>query len=114
MLIKRSGTRITRRSPRQLLNTSVRVFTECAQMDALGINLSDGGMCLFTVANLPVGSEIDVEFREFRSKRRVRWSATIRHRAVYLYGIEWLPDQRPRQGTWEEVDTLRHLPANSR
>jgi len=112
MLLKRNGTRITRRSPRQLLNTSVRVFTECAQMDALGINLSDGGMCLFTVSNLPIGSQVEVEFRAYRSKQRIRRLGMIRHRAVYLYGIEWLPKPDQRQDQWTHIDTLRHEPAH--
>ena len=109
MLLKRSGTQITRRSPRQLLNTSVRVFREGAQMDALGINLSDGGMCLFTVSNLPIGSQVEVEFRAYRSRQRVRRRGTIRHRAVYLYGIEWLPEPDQRHGS---LDRCGHSPSS--
>ena len=36
-----------RRHPRQLLNTSVQVFSGSSPVNALGINLSDVGMCLF-------------------------------------------------------------------
>ncbi len=56
MILKRRFKLDRRRRKRQLLNTSVQVFTESAQLDGLGINLSDVGMCLFTMANLQVGS----------------------------------------------------------
>src|SRR5882724_13207379 len=45
MILKRRFKRDRRRRKRQLLNTSVQVFTESAQLDGLGINLSDVGMC---------------------------------------------------------------------
>ena len=78
-----------RRRQRQLLNTAVQVFSGSAHVQALGINLSDVGMCLFTIANLPVGSEIEVEFLPPRAKEKVRLAGTVRHRALYLYGIEF-------------------------
>src|SRR5258705_10032111 len=46
MILKRRFKPDRRRRKRQLLNTSVQVFTEAAQLDGLGINLSDVGMCL--------------------------------------------------------------------
>ncbi|HEX6823695.1 MAG TPA: PilZ domain-containing protein [Candidatus Sulfotelmatobacter sp.] len=77
---------------RQLLNTSVRVITKLGAMDALGINISDGGMGLFTIANLPVGSHIEVEFRTADGPTAfTRVAATVRHRALYLYGIAFCP-----------------------
>ena len=90
-----------RRRRRQLLNTSVQVFTTSSHVAALGINLSDVGMCLFSMANLPLGSQIEVEFLPPRCNERVRKSGTVRHRAVYLYGIEFLAgaDQGPRGWT---------------
>lgn len=95
MIFKRSFKADRRRQSRQLLNTSVQVFTESAQFGALGINLSDVGMGLFLMANLPLGSQIHVEFRSPRSGEVVRVSATVRYRALYLYGIEFQTDQRP-------------------
>ena len=59
-------------------------------MDALGINLSDVGMCLFTIANLPLESQIHVEFIPPQGKERIRVCGIVRHRALYLYGIEFL------------------------
>jgi len=81
-----------RRRKRQLLNTSVQIFAGSARVDALGINLSDVGMCLFTIANLPLESQIQVEFVPPRCKERIRVCGTVRHRALYLYGIEFLVD----------------------
>ncbi len=82
-----------RQRKRQLLNTSVRVITKLASMDALGINISQGGMGLFTIANLPLGSRIEVEFRTPEGPASfTRVAATVRHRALYLYGIEFSPE----------------------
>jgi PilZ domain len=66
------------------------VLTPTAHMDALGVNLSEGGMCFFSVANLRVGSHVDIEFRPPQAEEPVRVSGKIRHRALYLYGIEFL------------------------
>ena len=53
-------------------------------------------MGLFAVANLPVGSQIEVEFPSPESGLRTRVPGTIRHRALYLYGIEFLPEAEMR------------------
>ena len=95
-----------RRRPRQLLNTAVQVFTESARVDALGINLSDVGMCLFAIANLPVGSQIQIEFLPPRSKERIRVCATVRHRAFYLYGVEFLVESDEGSGTWADPGSV--------
>ncbi|MGC2198360.1 MAG: PilZ domain-containing protein [Terriglobales bacterium] len=92
MILNPNSKQDRRRRRRQLLNTSVHVFAGSAQLDALGINMSDVGMCLFTIANLSLGSQIQIEFLPPRSKERVRVSGTVRHRALYLYGIEFLVD----------------------
>ena len=78
---------------RQLLNTAVRVITKLASMDAIGINISESGMGLFTVANLGLGSHIEVEFRTPEQPASfTRLPAIVRHRALYLYGIEFNPE----------------------
>jgi hypothetical protein len=92
MIFERTFKSDRRRRKRQLLNTSVRVFTKSADLDALGINLSDVGMCLFTMANLPVGSQIQIEFLPPRRTELVLVSGIVRHRALYLYGVEFLLD----------------------
>jgi PilZ domain len=92
-----------RRRRRQLLNTSVQVFTGSSHVNALGINLSDVGMCLFSMANLSVGSEIEVEFVPPRCHEPVRVSGTVRHRAVYLYGIEFLVQSEQDPDRWTDT-----------
>lgn len=52
-------------------------------MDALGINLSDVGICLFAMADLPVGS-----------------------RARYLYAIDFLVDSDHHSVNWTDVTTI--------
>jgi|SRR5207237_7736644 len=105
MIFKRNSSPDQRRGPRQLLNTSVQVFTESSHADALGINLSDTGMRLFTIANLPIGSQIQVEFLPPRRKERVRVCGIVRHRALYLYGIEFQMDSDQRPVTWADAAT---------
>ena len=89
MIFKRSFP-ISRRSRRQWINTSVQVFTPATHMDALGINLSDGGMCFFSVADLRVGSQVHIEFKPPHSDEPLRVPGKIRHRALYLYGVEFV------------------------
>lgn len=77
-------------------------------MDGLGINVSDVGMCVFTIANLPVGTEIHVEFVPPHGTYPIRVAAVVRHRALYLYGVEFQDAAMKR--TQSE---LRSLTANT-
>ena len=92
MFLRRNFGPDRRRRKRQLLNTSVRILTESGPLDALGINVSDVGMSLFTIANLEMDSRIQIELLMPQSTERVRIWGTVRHRALYLYGIEFLLD----------------------
>jgi PilZ domain len=105
MILKRAFKPDRRRKKRQLLNTSVRIFTASAQIDAVGINVSDVGMCLFTLADLALGSRVQVEFRPARYLQPIRLLATVRHRALYLYGIEFLLGSDHSDG-WHRVSSL--------
>lgn len=111
MFLRRNFKQDRRRRNRQLLNTSVRVFTKSGCLEALGINISDHGMCLFTLANLPVNSQIQLEFLPPQCPKRMRISGTVRHRALYLYGIEFQasPDQNPKH--WEDRGAGAERPA---
>jgi hypothetical protein len=106
MLLKRN-IRPVRRSPRQWVNTSVQVYAGPAHFDGLGINLSDGGMCLFTIANLPVGTELEVEFQSPQNEQPSRVSGRVRHRALYLYGIEFLGELDKSQAEAMQSAALR-------
>lgn len=106
MILKGTSKPDRRRRERQLLNTSVQVFTGSSRVDALGINLSDAGMCLFAIANLSLGSQIQIEFLPPRGTERVRVCGTVRHRALYLYGIEFVPDSGERRDSGTDVGAI--------
>jgi PilZ domain len=101
MFLSRFFTSDRRRHPRQFLNTSVRVFTDSQVVEGVGVNISSVGMCLFTAANLPVGSQIEVEYLPLDGDGRVRLAAIVRHRALYLYGIEFQSDSATEQAVGE-------------
>ena len=89
MLFKRNYSP-SRRSRRQWINGPVHIFSGPDQFSAFGINLSEGGMGLFAAANLRVGSQIAIEFVPPGEETPARRLAKIRHRALYLYGVEFL------------------------
>jgi hypothetical protein len=62
-------------------------------VDARGVRLSEGGICLFAAANLPIGSQVKVEFKNPRTDQSVYVRGKIRNRSVYLYGVEFLSDK---------------------
>ncbi len=80
----------SRRWKRQWWNRSVEVFTDSSHVKAIATNISVGGMGLFAVANLRVGSQIELEFDAPQAGKRHRLSGIVRHRALYLYGIEFV------------------------
>lgn len=61
-----------------------------SRMDATSLNLSDHGMYMFTAANLPLGSELEIVFRSPGENSLILASAVVRRKVVYLYGIEFL------------------------
>ncbi len=61
-------------------------------VEARGVRLSEGGVCLFAAANLPVGSDVNVEFKNPRTDEPVRVRGKVRNRTVYLYGVEFLSE----------------------
>ena len=117
MFFSRTLKQDRRRRTRQLLNASVRLFTKSAWIDAVGINVSDNGMCIFTAANLALNSEIQVEFRPLPDTEVMRIRATVRHRALYLYGIEFCADsgqgsKPPHEAVISEVAATASCKAN--
>lgn len=92
MFLKRHFGPDRRRRRRQILNTSVRVLGDNGPLEALGINISDVGMSLFTIANLEIDSCVQIELLMPQSTERVQLDGIIRHRALYLYGVEFLHD----------------------
>lgn len=86
-----------RRWQRFPFDASVRVVVdhspEITVVDGRGVRFSEGGICLFAAANLPVGSQVKVEFRAPHTDEPVRVRGKVRNRSVYLYGVEFLSDK---------------------
>jgi hypothetical protein len=84
-----------RRWQRHPFDAQVRLVVEHSpdHVDGRGVRLSEGGLCLFAAANLPVGSQVKVEFQNPTGKEPVRVRGKVRNRAVYLYGVEFLSDR---------------------
>ena len=82
-----------RRTSRHWAAVPVVMRHRGSRIDGISINLSDGGMYLFAAAHLTVGAEIELEFQPPDGDEMVCMKGTIRRRALYLYGIEYLPDQ---------------------
>ena len=95
----KQGHREKRRWRRSSLNAPVRILTAALVIDGFGIKVSEGGMYLFAAANLPIGETVGVEFKTPNSERLVRASGTIRSRAVYLYGLEFVPGASHHSGS---------------
>jgi PilZ domain len=94
-VLVKPGNRGKRRWQRSSLNAPVRILTDTLTIDGFGIKVSEGGMCLFAAANLPIGETVGVEFKAPNSESLVRALGTIRSRAVYLYGLEFVPTGSP-------------------
>jgi hypothetical protein len=77
-------------------------------VDARGVQFSEGGICLFAAANLPVGSHIKVEFKNPHTNEPVRVRGKVRNRSVYLYGVEFLANE------FEDARRLARLGADIR
>ena len=86
-----------RRWQRYPFDASVRVVVDHAPdktvVNGRGVHFSEGGICLFAAANLPVGSQVKVEFKTPHADEPVRIRGKVRNRSVYLYGVEFLSDK---------------------
>ena len=114
MFLKRNFGPDRRRRRRQLFNTSVRVFTDSGAIEALGINISDVGMSLFSIANLEADSRIEIELLRPQSTEPTRIDGIVRHRALYLYGVEFLVDSdRVSKSSWKDQLSQRETESAS-
>jgi hypothetical protein len=86
-----------RRWQRYPFKASLRVVVDQSVdktvVNGRGVQFSEGGICLFAAANLPVGSQVNVEFKSPNGNEPVRVRGKVRNRSVYLYGVEFLPDK---------------------
>jgi hypothetical protein len=83
-----------RRWKRRLVDMPIRIvadeLTGTGVILARGTTMSPGGACLFALANLAIGAQIDVEFTDSDCSAPTRVSGIVRNRSVYLYGVEFL------------------------
>jgi PilZ domain len=86
-----------RRWQRFPFDASVRVVVdqspETTVVDGRGVRFGEGGICLFAAANLPVGSQVKVEFKTPHTDVPVKVRGKVRNRSVYLYGVEFLSEK---------------------
>jgi hypothetical protein len=98
MALNRHPSGDTRRWERRAVDVPIRVVADdlsgTAVIPARGTKMSAGGICLFALANLAVGAQIDVEFVDPGCGKPARVSGIVRNRLVYLYGVEFLIDAR--------------------
>jgi len=85
-----------RRWERHPFSEQIRVLHSTAGGETIihgrGVRLSKGGICLFAAADLPLGTQIQIEF-ETSPQGRIQIPGKVRNRQVYLYGIEFVADR---------------------
>lgn len=97
-MLSLSGQRDRRRWKREWLKSSIRVLTPTGEIHGYGIKVSQGGIYLFALADLEIGGQVTVEFEQPESNEPVRVTGTVKHRAVYLYGLEFQRAEAAVQG----------------
>ena len=109
MTLNRQPLRDKRRWEQRLVDMPICVVADdLTGADAIlgrGTKMSAGGICLFALANLAMGAQIDVELTDSRCGTRVRVSGIVRNRIVYLYGVESLIDQPENR---QQIARLSH------
>ena len=97
MALNRQPAGDKRRWERRPVDLPIRVVAGdmrgTAAIPGRGTKLSAGGICLFALANLAIGAQVDVELIDSHRGTLVRVSGIVRNRLVYLYGVEFLIDQ---------------------
>ena len=94
MLPKENRRRWKRRPFDAQIRLEVDYSADRQVVDGRGVRLSEGGLCLFAAANLPLGSQVNVEFPSPVGHEPVRVRGKVRNRMVYLYGVEFLSERR--------------------
>ena len=67
----------------------IQIHLGNSRIEGTTLNLSEHGMYMFTAADLPLGSEIQLVFRPPDEANLVVASAIVRRKIIYLYGIEF-------------------------
>ncbi len=94
-----------RRWPRFAFGAPVRILLAKSVVEGRSIRLSEGGVSVFALVNLPVGSRVRVQFKFPHAGEPVAIEGVVRSRAVYLYGVEFLKQDGREQ---QKFGLLRH------
>lgn len=95
-----------RRSERRWIALPVQMRMGKGLIEGTTLNLSDHGMYLFTAANIPLGSQLEIAFRPPEEKSPLHVSAIVRRKVVYLYGIEFLNCSESRHRSESATENL--------
>jgi hypothetical protein len=99
-----------RRWPRHKIDVPVRAVIRRTDKtlirDGRGMEMSEGGMCLFIGVELGLGEEIEVEFTPPYSGSPLRVRSQVRNRTGYRYGVEFVPEGKKERS---EVNRLRQM-----
>jgi hypothetical protein len=99
-----------RRWPRHKIDVPVRAVIHKPDRtlirDGRGMEMSEGGMCLFMGVELGLGDEIEVEFTPPYSGSPIRVRSEVRNRNGYRYGVEFVPEDKKERS---EVARLRQM-----
>ena len=99
-----------RRWPRHKIDVPVRAVIRKPDKtlirDGRGMEMSEGGMCLFIGVELGLGEEIEVEFTPPYSGNPIRVRSEVRNRTGYRYGVEFVPQGKKERS---EVARLRQM-----
>jgi hypothetical protein len=97
-----------RRAVRYKLDVPLRIILRKSDAvlirDGRGTELSDRGMCVMAGVELGIGEELGIEFTLPFSGEPIRVSGSVRNRAGYRYGCEFITDD---QRECRDVDRLR-------
>ena len=98
-----------RRWERYPFDASVRVVVDQSKVnhsaettivDARGVHFSEGGLCLFAAANLPVGSHIKVEFKNPHTDEPVRVRGKVRTAVSICTESNFFPTSSKTASNW--------------
>lgn len=110
VVMPQAGYATMRRWPRYRIDVPVRVVVQKPDktliVNGRGMELNQGGMCIFAGLELRVGQRVDIEFTPPYKGQPLRARGTIRDRDGYKYGLEFLANSQEEK---EEVQQIRQV-----
>ncbi len=110
IVLPQPGYATMRRWPRYRIDVPVRVLIHRPEKTLIvtgrGMELNQGGMCIFAGLELRVGQRVEIEFTPPYNGQPLRARGTIRNRDGYKYGVEFLASSREEK---ENVQQIRQV-----